>query len=175
MTIALYPGTFDPVHFGHIDIIRRAAAIFDQIIVGVYSRPIKNLLFSTEERVEMMKMAVKGLGNVQVEAYSGLTVEFATQKNAKVIIRGLRVISDFELEYQMALTNRKLAPHIDMVCLMTSLEYAFVSSSIVKEIVMAGGCVEQMTPPHVSTALRKKMETLGKSSAGKIAVVSLRD
>ena len=175
MTTAIYPGTFDPVHHGHVDIARRAAAMVDRLVIAVYSRPIKALLFPTEVRVAMVKEAVAELENVEVEGYSGLTVDYATRVGADVIVRGLRVISDFELEYQMALTNRKLAPHIDMVCLMTSLEYAFLSSSIVKEVAMAGGCVEQMVPPHVMDALESRLREMGEGRGAEVKLVSLRD
>jgi len=156
MTRALYPGTFDPVTYGHIDIATRAAKIFEQLTVAIYDRPSKNLLFSTTERVEMMREALRDYPNIEVGSYSGLTVNFAQRRGAQVLVRGLRVVYDFELEYQMALTNRKLAPGVDTICLMTSQEYAFVSSSIVKEIFLAGGCVEGLVPPHVIAALRKK-------------------
>lgn len=156
MTIAVYPGTFDPVHLGHLDIARRAANLFEQVVVAVYDRPHKSLLFSTEERVEMVRQGLVDAGNIEVCSYSGLTVDFCHEQGASVLVRGLRVISDFELEYQMALTTRKLASDVDMVCLMTALEYAFLSSTIVKEIKSAGGCVEQFVPPHVDAALRQK-------------------
>ena len=170
MTIALYPGTFDPVHFGHIDIIQRAAALFDVLIVGIYDRPTKDLLFSTDERVSMMRNALRDLSNVRVEHYSGLTVEYAIRNGASVVIRGLRMFFDFELEYQMALTNRKMAPQVDTLCLMTSLDYAFVSSSIVKEISMAGGHVDQMAPKHVAEALASKLAGLGDKAADRLAL-----
>ncbi|MBC7256180.1 MAG: pantetheine-phosphate adenylyltransferase, partial [Chloroflexi bacterium] len=134
MTIAVYPGTFDPIHYGHMDIAQRAAELFDKLIVGVYDRPQKNVMFTTEERLQMAREALADVANVEVLSYSGLTVDFARRQGAHVLVRGLRVISDFEVEYQMALTTRKLAPELDMVCLMTSLEYAFVSSTIVKDI-----------------------------------------
>lgn len=156
MTVAVYPGTFDPVHYGHIDIAQRAAELFDRLVVGIYDRPNKSLLFSTAEREEMVREALASVPNIEVAHYSGLTVQFARQHNAQVLVRGLRVISDFEVEYQMALTTRKLAPEIDMVCLMTSLEYAFVSSTIVKDIAMAGGAVSQFVPAHVEAALRAR-------------------
>lgn len=154
MTIAVYPGTFDPIHNGHMDIAKRAALLFDKLIVGVYDRPQKNLIFSVADRVAMAREALQDVSNIEVMSYSTLTVDFLKQQNAQVMVRGLRVISDFELEYQMALTNRKLNPELDMICLMTSLEYAFISSSIVKEIIMAGGCITQFVPPHVERALR---------------------
>jgi pantetheine-phosphate adenylyltransferase len=156
LTIAVYPGTFDPVHYGHIDIVIRALKIFDKLIVGVYDRPNKNILFSTDERVEMVREALKDLAGVEVTSYSGLTVDFVAAQHARVIVRGLRVISDFELEYQMALTTRKLAPQVDMVCLMTSLEYAFMSSTIIKEIAAAGGAVDQFVPAEVQAALKAR-------------------
>jgi pantetheine-phosphate adenylyltransferase len=154
--IAVYPGTFDPVHYGHIDIAQRAAGLFDKLIVGIYDRPNKSLMFSTQERVEMMREALVAVPNVTVAHYAGLTVQFARQYGARVLVRGLRVISDFEIEYQMALTTRKLDADLDMVCLMTSLDYAFVSSTIVKEVAMAGGSVAQFVPPHVEAALQAR-------------------
>ena len=156
MTIAVYPGTFDPVHLGHLDIARRAANLFEKVVVAVYDRPNKSLLFTTEERVEMVRRGLADAANIEVCSYSGLTVDFCHEQGASVLVRGLRVISDFELEYQMALTTRKLASDVDMVCLMTALEYAFLSSTIVKEIKSAGGCVAQFVPPYVDTALRTK-------------------
>lgn len=160
MTTAIYPGTFDPVHYGHVDIAKRASALFDELIVGVYDRPQKHLMFSLGHRVAMMRESLSDLPRVRVEQYGGLTVDFAKQQGARVIVRGLRVISDFELEYQMALTTRKLAPEIDMVCLMTSLEYAFFSSTIVKEIALTGASVHQFVPAHVEDALRAHLASL---------------
>jgi pantetheine-phosphate adenylyltransferase len=163
VTVAIYPGTFDPVHHGHIDVATRAATIFDQLTVAVYDHghPLKNILFSAEERIAMMKKALRHLPNVLVESYSGLTVEYARTKEARVIVRGLRVTYDFEFEYQRALTNKKLAPEIETISLMTSLEYAFLSSSMVKEIVALRGCVQGMAPPHVEAALRKRTRNTG--------------
>ena len=119
MTVAIYPGTFDPVHYGHMDIARRAAGLFDKLVVAVYDRPQKSLMFSTEERVKMVYEALSDVPNIEVESYEGLTADFAHERGARVIVRGLRVISDFEREYQMALTTRRLAPDLDMICLMT--------------------------------------------------------
>ena len=157
MTVAIYPGTFDPVHYGHIDIARRAAGIFDKLVVAVYDRPQKNLLFSVAERLVMLRDALCEVPNIEVQSYGGLTVSYARQQGARVIVRGLRVITDFELEYQMALATRKLDEEIDIVCLMTGLEYAFISSSIVKEIALAGGPVTQFVPAHVAEALRARL------------------
>lgn len=174
MPTAVYPGTFDPVHCGHVDIATRAARIFDELIVAVYDRPLKNLLFSAGERMDMMAEALKGLTNVKVMSYSGLTVAFVRRQSAQVIVRGLRVTYDFELEYQMALMNKKMAPDVETVCLMTSLDYAFLSSSIVKEVAAAGGCVDAMVPPHVISFLRRKLGT-HHQRGGEVNVVSLRD
>ncbi len=174
MCRAIYPGTFDPIHLGHVDIATRAAAIFDDLVVAVYERPAKSLLFTAEERVTLAREALKGLKNVQVTAYSGLTVEFARQIGAKVIVRGLRVISDFELEYQMALTNQQLAPEIEFVCLMTRQEHAFLSSSILKEVALLGGDVRRMAPPNVVAALEEKRRELVRNN-GTVPLVSLRD
>jgi len=173
MTIAIYPATFDPLTNGHVDIATRAAAIFDQLIAAVYARPLKRLLFSTEERLAMTHEALKHLPNVSVESYDSLTVDFARQKGARVMVRGLRVLSDFEWEFQLALT--KLAPDIDTVCLMTSQDYSFLSSSVVKEVAMAGGCVDNMVPAHVVSALKRKFEGLGEKGNDKVQIVSLRD
>jgi len=175
MTTAVYPGTFDPVHYGHMDIATRAATIFDHLFIAVYARPLKNLLFNTEERLALMREAVSDLPNVTVESYDGLTVEYVRQKGAQAIVRGLRVTFDFELEYQMALTNKKLAPDIETICLFTRLEHAFLSSSIVKEVALVGGCVEAMVAPHVQAALKAKLAKLGRAGNDRVNIVSLRD
>lgn len=156
MTIAIYPGSFDPITHGHLDIIRRAAPLFDELIIGVYDRPEKQLLFSTSERVEMVKQAVADLPNVRVEAYFDLTANFARQVKAKVLVRGLRMSSDFEREFEMAMMNKKLAPELELVCLMASLQYQFLSSSLLKEVAKLGGCLEDLVPDHVAQALRDK-------------------
>jgi pantetheine-phosphate adenylyltransferase len=174
MHIAVYPGTFDPVHCGHIDIATRSASIFDKLIVGVYDRPWKTLLFSLGERVDMMTKALEGLPNIQITGYSGLTVNFVREQGAGAIVRGLRVTSDFELEYQMALTNKKLAPDLETVCLVTSLEYAFLSSSIVKDVAMSGGCIDDMTPPHVIVAIQARLREAA-SGADLLNVSSSRE
>lgn len=161
MRIAIYPGTFDPVTNGHIDIAARAAKLFDGLIVAVYDTPLKGLLFTTEERLSMMREAIKHLPNVTAKSYKGLTVDYARRQSAEVIVRGLRVVSDFELEFQMALINRKLAPELDLICLMTSLEYSFLSSSVVKEVAALGGCVDCLVPPHVVSLLKSKLDEDG--------------
>jgi len=158
LTIAIYPGSFDPVTNGHLDIANRAAALFDQLIIGVYDVPQKHLLFSTQERGDLMRKAVANLPNVRVESYSGLTVIFAQRMNAKVIVRGLRMSSDFEREFEMALMNKKLAPDIELVCLMTSLEYQFISSSLLKEACELGGVIDSLVPEHVAIALAEKLQ-----------------
>jgi pantetheine-phosphate adenylyltransferase len=175
MTIAIYPATFDPITYGHVDIATRAASMFDKIIVAVYDRPLKNLLFSPEERWDMVRKALQHLPNVEVKLYHGLTAEYARQCGSRIIVRGLRVLSDFEWEFQLALTNRQLSPDIDTVCLMASQEYSFLSSSVVKEIAMHGGKVENLAPPHVVEALYQRFKTLGGDAGGKVSLVSLRD
>lgn len=159
MTTAIYPGSFDPVTNGHLDIADRAAALFDKLIICVYDVPQKHLLFSTEERVDLMKKAVNHLPNVQVVPYSGLTVNFARQMNAKVLVRGLRMSSDFEREFEMALMNNKLAEDIELVCLMTRLEYQFISSSLLKEACQLGGDITNLVPDHVAVALTEKFRS----------------
>ncbi len=175
MTIAIYPATFDPITYGHVDIAKRAASIFEKLIVAVYDRPLKNLLFTPQEREQMATKAVQHLANVEVRLYHGLTVDYARQVGARVIVRGLRVVSDFEWEFQLALTNRQLSPDIDTICLMASQEYSFLSSSVVKEIAMHGGRVTEMAPPHVAEALEHRFKTLGTDGDGKVSLVSLRD
>lgn len=157
MTTAIYAGSFDPVTNGHIDIATRAAALFDKLIIGVYDAPPKKLTFSTDERVDLMKKAVAHLPNVRVTAYTGLTVAFAKGVGAQVMVRGLRMTSDFEREFEMALMNKKLDPDIELVCLMTSLEYQFVSSSLLKEACALGGDICELVPPHVAAALRERL------------------
>jgi pantetheine-phosphate adenylyltransferase len=175
MTVAVYPATFDPVTYGHVDVASRAASMFERLVVAVYDRPLKNLLFSPQERWEMVRRALAHLSNVQVELYHGLTAEYARQCGARVIVRGLRVLSDFEWEFQLALTNRRLSPDIDTICLMASQEYSFLSSSVVKEVAMNGGVVDDMAPAHVVAALNQRFKTLGGDGGGKVSLVSLRD
>ena len=175
MTIAIYPATFDPITYGHVDVAARAASMFEKLVVAVYDRPLKNLLFTPEERWDMVCKAVQHLSNVEVDLYHGLTAEFARQCGASVIVRGLRVLSDFEWEFQLALTNRQIAPDIDTICLMASREYSFLSSSVVKEVAMNGGRVDEMAPAHVVQALAQRFKTLGKDGGGKVSLVSLRD
>jgi len=156
MVLAVYPGTFDPLTYGHMDIIERAAALVGKLIVGIYENPSKQPLFPLEQRVELVNQAVNGLSNVHVKAFKGLTVDFIRQIGGRVMIRGLRANSDFEREFEMALMNRKLAPDIELLCLMTSSQYQFLSSSLIKEVAKLGGCLEGMVPDHVAVALREK-------------------
>ena len=175
MTIAVYPGSFDPIHYGHIDIAKRAARIFDTLIWAAYDRPLKNLMFTTEERIALMREAAKDMPNIQVMPYHGLTVEFARTLGASVMVRGLRVTYDFEMEYQTALTNRQLADNIDTICLMTSLKYAFVSSSTLKEVAFLGGRIDTIVPPFVEEALKKRLAQLGEDHDEKVKLISLRE
>jgi pantetheine-phosphate adenylyltransferase len=156
MVTALYPGSFDPVTLGHMDVTTRAAALFDKIIVAVYATPSKNLLFSTEERFELISHATRDMPNVEVRRFEGLVVRFAQEVDAAVIVRGLRSGSDFEYEYEMAFMNRKLAPDVDMVSFMTSQDHMFVSSSLLKEVARLGGNIAEMVPPRVADAVYAK-------------------
>ncbi len=158
MTTALYPGSFDPVTNGHLDIAKRAAKLFDEVVMAVYSIPDnKKLLFSTDERIALVKESLNGYSNIRVVGYSGLTVDFAREINAQVMIRGLRMVSDFEREFEMALMNKKLAPDIELVTLMSSLEHQFLSSSLLKEAVKLGGDPDSFVPSHVGEALIKRL------------------
>ena len=156
---AIYPGSFDPITLGHLDIIKRGSDLFDRVIVAVLRNPNKNPLFTMEERCAQIAQATQGLSNVEVDAFTGLTVTYAHLKNAKVLIRGLRAVSDFELELQMAHTNKTLANDIETVFLSTSNEYSFLSSSVVREIARFGGEIDHLVTPEVAIALRQKFQT----------------
>ena len=157
MTIALYPGSFDPITNGHLDIATRAAKLFDKLIIGVYDTPNKHLLFTTEERTEMVRQAVRGLANVEVASFRGLTIDFAKKVKAQTMVRGLRMSADFEREFDMAMMNKRLFPELELVCFMSSLEYQFLSSSLLKEAANLGGNIDDLVPKHVAAALRRKV------------------
>jgi pantetheine-phosphate adenylyltransferase len=157
MTIAIYPGSFDPITYGHLDIATRAARLFDKVFIGVYAKPNKNLFFTTEERVRLIEKAVASLPNVDVAPFTGLTVNFAQQMGAQVMVRGLRMSSDFELEFEMAMMNRQLAPEVEVVGLMARAEYQFLSSTLLKEIASLDGDISTLVPRHVALAMRRKI------------------
>lgn len=154
---AIYPGSFDPVTNGHLDIIRRASEVFDEVIVAVLGNPRKNALFTFEERVHMLKKVTSPYANVEVDSFNGLLIQYAAQKNARIIIKGLRAISDFEFEFQMALVNRKLDPRIETMFVMTNSKYAYLSSSIVKEVASFGGDICGLVPPEVYDFIIQKI------------------
>lgn len=157
MTVAIYPGSFDPITNGHLDIATRAAKLFEKLIIGVYDTPAKHLLFTTKERVNLVRQAVANLPNVEVESFTGLTTDFARKVNAQAVVRGLRVGADFEREFEMALMNKELFPELELVCLMTNLEYQFLSASLLKEVASLGGNIDDFVPKPVAEALRKKV------------------
>lgn len=161
MLKAVYPGSFDPVTYGHLDIIKRACKITDELIVGVLSNNAKMPLFSAKERVKMLEEATKEIDNVSIVSFEGLLVDFAKQIDAKVIIRGMRAITDFEYEFQMAQTNSKMAPDIETVFFTTSLEYSYLSSSTVKEVAAFGRDVSQFVPPVVVESINNKANEKG--------------
>lgn len=161
MKKVVFPGSFDPIHYGHIDIARRATKLFDLVVIAVYDRPNKNLLFDPNTRIDLVREAVQDIEGIEVTGYSGLTVAYAREIGATAILRGLRVFSDFEYEFRMALANRRLYDDIDTVALITDEENTFISSSTVKEIVSLGGDVSSMVPPHVNQALLKRYAELG--------------
>ena len=156
MVTALYPGSFDPVTVGHVDVATRAASLFDKLVIAVYDTPSKNLLFDTEERDQLMKDACSHLPNVEVIKFTGLVVRCAKDIGAEVIVRGLRSGSDFEYEFDMAFMNRRLEPDVDLVCFMTSQDYMFVSASLLKEVAKLGGDITEMVPPNVAQAVYSK-------------------
>lgn len=157
MVIAVYPGSFDPATYGHLDIIQRASDSFDKVIVGILHNSAKSPLFSVEERVNILEKATKNISNVIVKPFEGLSVNFARENHAQVIIRGLRAVTDFEYELQMAQTNRVLAPDVDTVFLTTSLEYAYLSSTIMKEVAYFGGDLSKFAPPEIIQAVKRKL------------------
>jgi pantetheine-phosphate adenylyltransferase len=159
LTIAIYPGSFDPITNGHLSVATRAAKLFEKLIIGVYNTPDKHLLFTTEERIEFVRQAIVNLPNVEVESFSGLTVDFAQKVKAQAMVRGLRMGADFEREFDLAMMNKKLSPDLEVVCLMADQEYQFLSSSLLKEAARLGGKIDSFVPKHVATALRKKVHS----------------
>jgi pantetheine-phosphate adenylyltransferase len=155
--ITVYPGTFDPVTYGHVDVVKRVAALYDKVYVAVAVSERKDTLFTIDERVAMLKAAVSEYENVEVERFEGLVVDYALSKSAKVVIRGIRMISDFEYEFQMALTNRQLQPQVETVFMMPNAEYSYLSSRLIKEIASLGADVSKFVPPHVEKQLRGKI------------------
>jgi pantetheine-phosphate adenylyltransferase len=174
MVRAVFPGTFDPIHLGHMDIANRSSKLFDELIVAVYDLPMKNLLFTPEERIRLVQASFKNNPKIKVMGFSGLIVEFCKQVQAQVIVRGLRVFSDFELEFRMALANHRLAPAIEVVAFITAEEHSFISSTTVKEIAALGGNVSSMVPRHVATAMKKRYLELNKHDH-EVSISSLRD
>jgi len=158
LRIALYPGSFDPITNGHLDVIKRSLSLFDKIIIAVNENPLKDFLFTAEERVEMIKRVLNDFPEIEVESFRGLLVHYAKKKGARFIIRGLRAVSDFEYEFQMDLMNRKLYPQIETVYLMTDQRYSYLSSSVVKEIAKLGGCTRDLVPDLVGKRLSEKFE-----------------
>ncbi|HKS71351.1 MAG TPA: pantetheine-phosphate adenylyltransferase [Ktedonobacterales bacterium] len=158
--IAVYPGSFDPVHRGHLDIAMRAAKLVDELVIAVYKTPSKNLMFSSDERIALWSeaLAEAGLGNVRVEGFEGLIVDFARSVGAQAIVRGLRAVTDFEYEFQQALMNRKLAPEIETLMIITSLSHLFISSSLLKEVARLGGDLDGIVTSNVAHAIRGKLE-----------------
>ncbi len=163
MSNALYPGSFDPVTYGHLDIIRRASRIFDTLTVGVLNNNVKTPLFSADERVKMLQTACAGLPNVRISSWQGLLAEYARQEKIDVIIRGLRAVTDFEYELQMAQTNTKLNPNVDTVFLTTSLEFAYLSSSVVREVAAFGGDIRNFVPEFVARQIFEKLGAVSRT------------
>jgi pantetheine-phosphate adenylyltransferase len=162
MVKALFPGTFDPIHYGHMDIATRAARLFDEVVMAVYDKPLKSLMFSPEERISLVREACKDNPKITVTGYSGLTIVYARQIDAQVIVRGLRVFSDFEFEFRMALANQRLVKDVvETVALITAEQHTFLSSSTVREIALLNGDVSSMVPPFVEQALKAKVAGMG--------------
>jgi pantetheine-phosphate adenylyltransferase len=175
MVRAVFPGTFDPIHYGHIDIARRAVRLFDELIIAVYETPEKSILFSPEERLALVRHAFEEDEDISTTLFSGLIVNFCRTVDAQVIVRGLRVFSDFEHEFRMALANHRLAPEIDVVALITSEQHSFLTGTTVKEIASLGGDVSSLVPKHVEQALKAKFRQLGEDGPNMVPMTSWRD
>ena len=172
---AVYPGSFNPIHYGHIDIALRALRLFDEVVVAVYVHPGKVDLFDAEERVALVRESFQDEPRIRVASYNKLTVDYAREVGAQAIVRGLRVFSDFELEFRMALANRRLAPEIEIVTFISAEEYLHISSSTIREIASLGGDVSSMTPPHVMAALQRRFAELKAQGSNSSFMVSLND
>ena len=172
MIRAVFPGTFDPIHHGHVDIATRAARLFDELVVGVYDRPLKSLIFSPAERLALVQETFAGMDRVRVSLFGGLIVEYCQEIGAQVIVRGLRVFSDFEHEFRMALANHRLAPKVEVVLFITQEEHSFLTGSTVREIAALNGDVTSMVPRHVAKALKQRFKELGEDA---VPLTSLRD
>jgi pantetheine-phosphate adenylyltransferase len=159
LTIAIYPGTFDPITNGHLDIVARSSKLFEKLIVGVYDAPNKHPWFTVEERVELVREAIIDFPNVDVMPFHELTVNFARRLKAQAMVRGLRMSADFEREFDMAMMNKRLFPELELVCLMASVEYQFLSSTLLKEAASLGGNIDDLVPTYVATALRKRVQS----------------
>jgi pantetheine-phosphate adenylyltransferase len=168
MRRALYPGTFDPIHNGHIDIAVRASVLFDEVVMAIYDAPPKKLIFTTQERLDLAQQALEHLPNLRIVAYTGLTVECAREYKVDAIVRGLRNVADFEYEQQIGWANAALAPHIDLCCLFCNNDYAYLSATILKEVASLGGECGAWAPPHVLEALGQKFDRPIRSSRPKI-------
>lgn len=173
--IAVYPATLDPIHNGHIDIALRAAKIFDEVIVAVYDKSKKNLLFDVDERTRLAQLAFEDVENIRVAQFSGLAVNYVRSVGAMAIIRGLRVFSDFEFEFRMGLANKKLAPEVETVSIMTDERHLHISSSTIREVAELGGDVSSMAPDFVAEALRKRFAELHRNHASPGYDISIRD
>lgn len=158
--IALYPGTFDPVTYGHLDIIERASFLFDKVIVAIATNPAKIPLFSLKERIKMLKLSIEKFKNIEVDSFNGLLVEYARRKNVSLIIRGLRAVSDFEYEFQMSLTNRKLAPEITTIYMMPNEKYTYLNSSLVRELMRLNADVTDFVPDFVIETFKRKSKKI---------------
>jgi pantetheine-phosphate adenylyltransferase len=164
MRTAIYPGSFDPLTNGHLDVVQRAAKLFDRVVVAVAKNDSKQPLFTLAERLAMVKTAVRHLPHVEADSFDGLLIEYVARRKAQAVVRGLRAVSDFEFEFQLALMNRKLDENIEAIFMMPKDTYTFLSSRIVKEIARLGGDVSQFVPPHVKTALAKKLKPREKTA-----------